>query len=106
MLCAKCIAYNLVNFWCAGKTWETMRENLFVQLPYLIFATIGAVLCLKRGQAKAAGPMILLITYVVAVYVPILAQARYSIPLIPFLSILASITFCCSINKIVTGGEQ
>jgi hypothetical protein len=46
--------------------------------------------------------MVLLTTYVVAVYVPILAQARYSVPLIPLLSILASTVFVEIRRKVVT----
>lgn len=90
-LCAKCIAYNLFNFWCAGKTGESTFGSLLVQIPYLILGIAGAVFSVKNGQAKVIGPMVLFMIYVVAVYVPILAQARYSIPLIPFLSILASV---------------
>ncbi len=102
LLCARCIGYNLFNVWFAGKTWESTRASLLVQLPYLIFGIAGAVLCVKRGQAKVIGPMVLLTTYVVAVYVPILAQARYSVPLIPLLSILASTVFVEIRRKVVT----
>ena len=35
--------------------------------------------------------VVLLIAYVEAVHLPILAQARYSVPLIPFVSLLAAI---------------
>jgi asparagine N-glycosylation enzyme membrane subunit Stt3 len=35
--------------------------------------------------------MILFIVYLVSVHVLILAQARYSVPLVPFLSILAGV---------------
>ena len=35
-------------------------------------------------------PIALYVGYIVAIYVPILAQARYSVPLIPLLSILGA----------------
>jgi 4-amino-4-deoxy-L-arabinose transferase-like glycosyltransferase len=92
LLCVKCIAYNLFNFWCAGKTWESTRMSLLLQLPYLILGIVGAVVSVKNGNAKIVGPMVLFMGYIIAVYVPILAQARYSVPLIPFLSVLASVT--------------
>lgn len=87
----KCLGLNLFNFWFAGKTWMSTAANMIIQLPYLILAVTGAVLGLKNNQARVVGPLVLLIGYVVAVHLPILAQARYSVPLVPFLSILASI---------------
>lgn len=91
LVCARCVAYNLFNFWFAGKSWMSTGMNVVVQLPYLILAAIGTVVCVKNKRFRTIGPFVLFIVYVVAVYVPILAQARYSVPLIPFLSILASI---------------
>ena len=91
LLCVKCVTYNLFNFWFAGKTGKSTLMNVVVQLPYMILAVAGGVLCVKTGRAKVLGPMALFVLYVYAVYVPILAQARYSVPLIPFLSILGAL---------------
>jgi 4-amino-4-deoxy-L-arabinose transferase-like glycosyltransferase len=102
MLCAKCMAHNLFNFWFAGKSWRSTGMNLFVQVPYLILAAIGAGLCVKNKRFVTIGPMVLFIVYVLAVYVPILAQARYSVPLIPLLSILASIALVTAREKFGT----
>jgi hypothetical protein len=85
------MAYNLFNFWFAGKSRMSTVMNVVVQLPYLILAAIGIVVCVKNKQFLAIGPFVVFIVYVVAVYVPILAQARYSVPLIPFLSLLSAI---------------
>ena len=90
LLCAKCVTHNLFNFWFAGKTGASTALNAVVQFPYLFLAIIGAVLCVKKGQFGQIGPMVVLIVYVVLVSVPILPQARYSVPLVPFLSILAT----------------
>ena len=76
--------------------------NVLVQLPYLILAAIGTVVCVKTKRFLAIGPLVLFIVYVVAVYVPILAQARYSVPLVPFLSILASIALVVARGKSAT----
>lgn len=92
MLFADCMRANLFNLWFAGKTWKSTHMNLIVQLPFLILAIMGTVLSVRNSQFKIIAPMLLFIAYVVAVYTPILAQARYSVPLIPFLSILACVT--------------
>jgi 4-amino-4-deoxy-L-arabinose transferase-like glycosyltransferase len=91
LLCARCVTFNLFNFWFAGKSWRSTSMNVLVQLPYMILAAIGIAVCVKNKSFFTIGPMVLFIGYVVAVYIPILAQARYSVPLIPFLSILAAI---------------
>jgi hypothetical protein len=85
------MAHNLFNFWFAGKSRMSTTMNVVAQLPYLILAGIGIVVCVKNQRFTMIGPFLLLIVYFLAVYIPILAQARYSIPLIPFLSILAAI---------------
>jgi Dolichyl-phosphate-mannose-protein mannosyltransferase len=99
LLCARCIADNLFNFWFAGKTWKSTIMTMFVQLPYLILGITGAVRSLRNGHAKVVGPLVLLILYVVAIHSPILAQARYSVPLLPFLSIFAAVTLVATLGK-------
>jgi len=89
MLFIRCVRSNLFNFWFAGKTWKSTTVNLVVQLPLLLLALVGTGLSIRNKKLKPIAPMILLILYVTAVCLPILAQARYSIPLIPFLSLLA-----------------
>lgn len=91
LLCAKCMGLNLFNFWFTGKSWTSTAMNVVVQLPYLVLALLGVVCCLRSGRFAVIGPLVLFILYVMAVHVPILAQARYSVPLIPLLSILAAI---------------
>jgi hypothetical protein len=85
------VGHNLINIWIAGKTKMATRANLLVQMPYLILAGIGAAIGFKNHMSRIVGPIVLLVGYVISVYIPILAQARYSVPLIPFLSILATI---------------
>jgi len=55
----------------------------------------------KSGQLKIIAPMVLLIAYSMAVSLPILAQARYSVPMIPYLSILAFIPVLATQRKTV-----
>jgi hypothetical protein len=103
-LFAKCMGYNLFNFWFAGKTWKSTSINLVVQLPYLVLAIVGTVLSLRGGQIRTIAPLALIILYIVAVYIPILAQARYSVPLIPFLSILVCISLVAAQRRFVSRG--
>ena len=49
------------------------------------------MLGLKNRQTVIVAPMLLFIGYIMAVHAPIIAQARYSIALVPLISILASI---------------
>jgi hypothetical protein len=90
-LCLKCTAYNVMNLWCAGKTWSSTAMNAGIQIPYLGFALAGVVYRIRERRFRSIGPMVLLIVYTVVIYAPILAQARYSVPLMPFVSILATI---------------
>jgi 4-amino-4-deoxy-L-arabinose transferase-like glycosyltransferase len=85
------VGLNFLKFWCGGKTWKSVAMNAIVQLPFLALAIMGVVHCLRNDRAKELAPLALLIIYIVAVSMPILAQARYSEPLNPFLSILACI---------------
>jgi 4-amino-4-deoxy-L-arabinose transferase-like glycosyltransferase len=86
------VCFNFFNLWFRGKTWKSTGMNLLVQLPYLILAVIGMALCVKNGEVKVSGLSALLLLYMVVVYVQILAQARYSVPLIPIVSFFACIT--------------
>ncbi len=91
LMFVKCLVLNAFNFWCAGKTWASTGANLIVQLPYLILSFVGIRIALRNYQGRLIAPLLLFIVYTVAVYMPILAQARYSVPLIPFISILAAV---------------
>lgn len=91
LLLAKCASANLLfNFWFAGKNWSVTAFNVLVQLPYLLLAAAGAYGLRKRGHLGRAVPIALLIVYLAGVHAPILAQARYSVPAVPFLSIFAA----------------
>ncbi|MCZ6873769.1 MAG: glycosyltransferase family 39 protein [bacterium] len=90
-LLVRCSLLNLYRFWFGGRTKLSTGLNIGVQLPFLILAITGLYLCIRNGQARRVGPMILFIAYYVAVHLPILGLARYSVPLIPFLAFLACI---------------
>ena len=83
------VGSNLFKFWFGGKTWGSVALNAIVQLPFLVLSIAGIVFCVRNDRVKDIAPLVLMIIYIVAVTMPILAQARYSQPLIPLLSILA-----------------
>ena len=87
-LYVRAVRMNLFNLWFAGKTWAATWINVAIQVPYLAFAAAGVIFAWRRGQSRSVGLMVLLIGYLVAVYAAILAQARYSVPMLPLLCIL------------------
>ncbi|MFZ0743833.1 MAG: glycosyltransferase [Terracidiphilus sp.] len=100
-LFVKVLRSNLFNFWFTGKTQAATDANVLVQLPYLFLAGIGLLLSLRNQQARIVAPIALLIAYFVAVSMPILAQARYSVPLVPLLSVLGTITLIAAQKRMI-----
>jgi hypothetical protein len=100
LLFAKIAGLNLLNFWFAGKTWKSTMIDVAIQFPFLLLATAGAVLSVRRNGPNRIGPIVLFIVYLVAVSMPILAQARYSMPTIPFLAILACIPVTADLSRV------
>jgi 4-amino-4-deoxy-L-arabinose transferase-like glycosyltransferase len=90
----KCASENVFNFWFQGKNRATTMANIAVQSSYLILALAGIFLGFKEMHKPTLWLMLLFVLYTMGVYVPIHAQARYSIPIMPILSILAAITLC------------
>lgn len=90
LLFVRCVAQNLLGFWIAGKTWIATGVNALLQIPLLLVAIFGGAEYVKAGKGRTVGPMILFVVYMVAVHAPVLAQARYSIPLLPILAIFAT----------------
>ena len=99
MLFVRCMTQNVFNFWFAGKTWNATAMNAMIQLPYLALAGLGAFRLIRTKSARTAGLLVLFVAYVMAVHVPILAQARYSIPLISVIAILASAGLATVLKK-------
>lgn len=91
MLFVRCLLQNLINFWFAGKTWSVFALNVAIQAPYLALAFVGVRRVAKANGLRHIAVAVLLIGYVVMLHAPIIAQARYSIPLIPLVSVFAAI---------------
>jgi 4-amino-4-deoxy-L-arabinose transferase-like glycosyltransferase len=87
LLFAECGAQNAFNYWFAGKNWTATLLNMGVQLPYMLLAIWScSVYSRSRGWAPI-GLYLLLCAYSMLVCLPIHAQARYSIPSVPFLAL-------------------
>jgi len=91
-LLAACIGKNLFNFWFLGKTWQVTELNVLIQAPLLALALSGLHLLRKRGLLSKMGIVLTFVLSIVAVHLPIVAEARYSIPVFAFLTIPASVS--------------
>ncbi len=88
---AKCAAENLVSFWFAGKTRTSTLLNVCLQVPYLALGLVGLALGFRQADHAVLASLLLFVVYTVAVYAPIHAQARYSVPMVPILALFAAI---------------
>ena len=92
LLLPTCASKNLLfNFWFLGKTWQATALNAALQIPILALALCGVVALWKRGELKRNGIVLAFILYVPLLHAPIIAHARHSIIVIPFLAIPASL---------------
>ncbi len=92
-LLAVCGGKNLLfNFWFLGKTWQATRLNGMIQVPLLALALGGVLVLWKRALVRRMGIILIFIFYVPAVHAPIIAHARHSIVIMPFLAILAGVS--------------
>jgi hypothetical protein len=90
---AGCAAKNLFfNFWFLGKTPKSVLLNVLVQAPLLALALAGIVVLWKRKLLRNAGIILLYILYIPAVHAPMVAEARYSTLIVPFLATLAAVS--------------
>jgi 4-amino-4-deoxy-L-arabinose transferase-like glycosyltransferase len=91
-LLAACVGRNLYNFWVLGKTWKVTKLNLLIQIPLLVLICAGLYLLQKRGLLHKMGLMLTFAVSILAVHLPIVAEARHCIPLLAFLVIPASVS--------------
>jgi 4-amino-4-deoxy-L-arabinose transferase-like glycosyltransferase len=82
-------AYNLWAFWFQGKTNKATTLNMVLTIPFLILSTIGAYVAVRRRFC--VGPLLLVVTTFVAVHLPLIAVARFYIPLVPLLAVPAAL---------------
>lgn len=83
------IGYNAVAFWFQGRTAKATFFNVFLSVPFLLLGVVGLGLSIFRKYPVA--PLVLFIGTFYFAHLPILGVARYSIPLVPLISIFAAI---------------
>lgn len=98
-LLVACSCKNVANFWFLGRTWRATWLNVLTQGPFLALSFWGLYEMRKRGQLQDMGLMLTFAFSVMVVHLPVIAHARHSIPLIPFLSIPAALA-------LVTGARR
>jgi 4-amino-4-deoxy-L-arabinose transferase-like glycosyltransferase len=91
-LYAACVGRNAFNFWFLGKTWVVTWLNMLIQIPLLVLALHGLHLLRKRGLLSKMGIMLTFVLSIMAVHMVIIGAARYSIPIMTFLMIPASVS--------------
>jgi len=90
-LLLKSCVLNFGGFWFVGKSASATYLNLVLTVPLLFMVGWGIWSGYRRRFDIT--PLILVICAFIAPHLPILGVARYHIPLIPFLAILATIPF-------------
>jgi len=87
-----CAAKNvLFNFWFLGKTPQATRMNVLVQLPLLALALGGLIVLYKRGLLRKAAIIVLYGLYILIMHAIIIAHARHSMLVVPFLAVPAAV---------------
>jgi 4-amino-4-deoxy-L-arabinose transferase-like glycosyltransferase len=101
----KNVLYNFFRFWFRGGTLTTNMLNTVLTLPFLIIVSVGVHAGFKRGLNIA--PIILFIGYFLLVHLPLFALARYHLPLVPLLAVLATIPIAAKtqLNESLQSGD-
>jgi hypothetical protein len=84
----KCAAINLAGFFVMGRNHVSTLLNLVIQLPFFALAIIGIIKLPNRNHLAVI--LFLFIIYYIAVHLPIMAIARYGIPIVPLISIFTA----------------
>jgi 4-amino-4-deoxy-L-arabinose transferase-like glycosyltransferase len=83
------IVHNAWAFWMTGRTRRATMLNAILTLPLLTLSGIGLTIGIKRGLEVSQFALIIVVFMIPHLF--ILAMARYYIPLVPFVAILAAI---------------
>jgi len=83
------IAHNAWAFWAAGRTHSATMFNVILAVPLLALSGIGLGAGVKRGLGVFQ--FFLIIVVFMIPHLVLIAVARLSLPLVPFLAVLAAI---------------
>jgi 4-amino-4-deoxy-L-arabinose transferase-like glycosyltransferase len=81
--------YNSIRFWFLGATPTVTALGLIVQVPMMLLAAYGAFVSIRRKID--IWPILIIGGTIYAIHIPLIAHARYSTPLIPFVAIFIGI---------------
>lgn len=98
------IGFNSRGFWVQGRTAKATTLNMILVWPFLALAIWGAYAGWR--QSLIVGPILLFVGAVFAAHVAIIGQARYHVPLIPLLAVLACIPLRSVIGDVPGRIEQ
>jgi hypothetical protein len=95
-LLAHCAAKNLFfNIWFLGKSWNVTKLNILLQVPVLALVCYGLAIVWRRGDIRKMAILLIFAGSIAVTHSLVIAEARYSIPVLAFLTIPASVGVIC-----------
>jgi 4-amino-4-deoxy-L-arabinose transferase-like glycosyltransferase len=88
-LLLRVVLHNLWGFWFQGRTNQATALNMVLTIPFLFLFTIGTYAAMRRKFC--VGPLLLVVGTFFATHLPIIALARYYVPLVPLLAVPAAL---------------
>lgn len=87
-----CAAKNLFfNIWFLGKTWNVTKLNMLLQVPVLALVFYGLWVVWRRRELRKMGFLLIFAGSIAITHSLVIAEARYSIPVLALLTIPASV---------------
>jgi hypothetical protein len=98
---AKLIFYKAIRFWYATDSGRQEIILFVVQIAFLLVSMLGILSAIKRKQCPAeTWLLVMVVFYYWLIFTVMFPLARYTVPIIPPLAILASMNFTKSISCI------
>jgi hypothetical protein len=95
-----CVGKNLFTLWFLGKTWDITKLNMLVQAPLLALVFYGLWIVRRRGDLRKMGILLTYASSIALTHLLVVAEARYSIPVLAFLAIPAGIALASLWDKV------
>jgi 4-amino-4-deoxy-L-arabinose transferase-like glycosyltransferase len=100
-LVLRAMAHNSWAFWAEGKTQRATLLNALLVTPLLLLSILGVFLGIRRGAYVVQ--FCVIVAALMLPYLVIIAEARYYIPIVPYLAILAAIPMASIIEAMTSG---
>jgi hypothetical protein len=95
-----CVGKNLFNFWFLGKTWDITKLNMVIQAPLVALVLYGLWIAWRRGDLPKMGLLLIYVGSIAITHMLVVAEARYSIPVLTFLAIPAGVAVTSIWDKV------